>query len=117
MNGGIVFKNGGSIGWLGERQDCTSLSSCEAKTHATSATLKKVVTFCNLSCSVSKAGYALPDIDAPTVLYNNNDACVKWSYNMTSKAAWHIELCKNLVWEWIHALGLLANLKETREVE
>jgi hypothetical protein len=87
MNSGIVFKNGGSIGWLGKRQDCMSLSSCKAEIHATSATLKKVVNLCNISCSVSEAGYALPDIVAPTVLYSNNDACVKWSYNMASKAA------------------------------
>jgi hypothetical protein len=31
MNSGIVFKNGGPIGWLGERQERTSLSSCEVK--------------------------------------------------------------------------------------
>ncbi len=101
MNGGIVLKNGVPIGWLGERQDRTSLSSCKAKICATSTTLKKVVDFCNLSCSVSKAGHTLPDIDAPTVLYNDNDACVKWSYNMTSKAARHIKLRKNSVWEWV----------------
>jgi hypothetical protein len=31
MNGGIIFKNGGPIGWLGKRQEHTSLSSCEAE--------------------------------------------------------------------------------------
>ncbi len=31
MTGGIVFKNGGPIGWLGKRQERTSLSSCEAE--------------------------------------------------------------------------------------
>jgi len=31
MNGGIVFKNGGPLGWLGERQERTSLSSCKAE--------------------------------------------------------------------------------------
>jgi hypothetical protein len=35
MNGGIVFKNGGPLGWLGKRQDRTSLSSCKAEIHAT----------------------------------------------------------------------------------
>jgi hypothetical protein len=58
MNGGIIFKNGGPIGWLGECQDRTSLSFCEAEIRATNATLKKVfVDFCNLSRSVSDAGY------------------------------------------------------------
>ncbi len=31
MNGGIIFKNGGPIGWLGKCQERTSLNSCEAE--------------------------------------------------------------------------------------
>ncbi len=77
MNGGIVFKNGGPIGWLGDRQDRTSLSSCEAEIRATCATSKKVVDFRNLSWSFSDAGYVIPNFDSPTLLYNDNDACVK----------------------------------------
>ena len=101
MNGGIVFKNGGPLGWLGDRQERTSLSSCEAEIRATNATSKKVVDFRNLSRSVSESGFAIPGSDAPTVLYNDNEACVKWSYNMTSKAARHIELRDNSVREWV----------------
>jgi hypothetical protein len=86
MNGGIIFHNGGPIGWLGECQECTSLSSCEAEICATSATSKKVIDFRNLCRSVSDLGLSVPDATSPTVLYNGNDACVKWSYNMTSKA-------------------------------
>ncbi len=40
MSGGIVFKNGNPLGWLSEQQDRTSLSSCKAEIHATSATSK-----------------------------------------------------------------------------
>jgi hypothetical protein len=101
MNGGIIFKNSGPIGWLGEHQVCTSLSSCEAEIWVTSAKLKKVVNFRNLSCSVSKNGHTIDSLSSPTVLYNNNDACVKWSHNMTSKAACHIELCENSIREWV----------------
>jgi hypothetical protein len=101
MNGGIVFKNGGPVGWLGERQERTSLSSCEAEIRATNATSKKVVDFRNLSRSVSAAGYQIPDIDSPNLVYNDNAACVQWSYNMTSKADRHIELCENSVREWV----------------
>jgi hypothetical protein len=99
MNTGIIFKNGSSIGWLSKQQERTSLSSCKAEIQATSATSKKCVNFCNLSCSVSDAGYVIPDFNAPIVLYNVNDACVKWSYNRTSKAAHHIELHENSVLE------------------
>jgi hypothetical protein len=101
MSGGIVFKNGGPIGWLGERQERTSLSSCEAEIRATNSASKKVVDFRNLTRSISDSGHSLPDIDSPTVIYNDNDACVKWSHNLTSKAARHIELRENSVREWV----------------
>ena len=35
MSGGIIFRNGGPLSWLGERQVRTSLSSCEAEICAT----------------------------------------------------------------------------------
>ena len=92
MSGGIVFKNGGPLGWLSKRQERTSLSSCEAEIRATSATSKKVVDLRNLSLSFSESGFPISDIEKPTVLFNDNEACVRWSHNMTSKAACHIEL-------------------------
>jgi len=101
MSGGIVFKNGGPLGWLSKRQDRTSLSSCEAKIRATSTTSKKVVDLRNLRHSFTESGFSIADIDKPTLLYNDNNACVKWSHNMTSKAARHIEFCKNSVCEWV----------------
>ena len=101
MSGGIVFRNGGPLGWLSERQDRTFLSSCEAEIRATNATSKKVVDFRHLCTSLCEAGHSLPDATIPTLLYNDNDACVKWSHNMTSKAARHIKLRKNLVREWV----------------
>jgi hypothetical protein len=101
MNGGIIFKNSGPIGWLGERQKRTSLSSCEAEIWATNATSKKVADFRNLSRSVSKSSHTIDGLSSPTVLYNDNDACVKWLHNMTSKVACHIKLCENSIWEWV----------------
>ena len=76
MSGGIVFKNGGPLGWLSKFQERTSLSSCEAKIRATSATSKKVVDLRNLSLSFSKSGFPISDIEKPTVLFNDNEACV-----------------------------------------
>jgi hypothetical protein len=103
MSGGIIFRNGGPVGWLGERQDQTSLSSCEAEIRATDATSKKVVDFRNICQSMVDSGHNLQDIDLPTIFFNNNEACVKWSCNMTSKAARHIELRENSVSEWIQS--------------
>jgi hypothetical protein len=78
-----------------------SLSSCEAEIQATNAMLKKVVDFRNLSRSVSKSGHKIDGLSSPMVLYNDNDACVRWSHDMTSKAARHIELRENSIWEWV----------------
>ncbi len=122
MNGGIVFKNSGPIGWLGKCQEHTSLSSCDAEIWATNATSKKVGDFCNLSCSVSDSGHTIDGLSSPTVFYNNNDACVKWSHNMTSKAARHIELRENLICKWVqdktlnivHVTGKLHQKCKTR---
>jgi hypothetical protein len=72
-----------------------------AEIQATNATLKKVVDFRNLSCSVSNSGHTIDDLSSPTLLYNDNDACVKWSHNMTSKAAHHIKLRENSIHEWV----------------
>ncbi len=76
-----------------------SLSSCEAKIRATNATSKKVVDFCNVCQSMVESGHDIADVTSPTLLFNDNDACVHWSYNMTSKAARHIELWENSVRE------------------
>jgi hypothetical protein len=89
MNGGIVFKNGVPIGWLSKRQERTALSSCEAEIWATNTTSKKVVDFRNLSRSVSDSGHSIEGLSSPTLLNNDNEACVKWLHNMTSKAARH----------------------------
>jgi hypothetical protein len=101
MSGGIFFKNGGPLSWLSKCQDHTSLSSCETEICATGATSRKVVTLCNLCCSFTDSGFPISDIDQPTLIYNDNDAWVKWSHNMTSKVARLIKLCKNFVHEWV----------------
>ena len=50
-----------------------------------------------------ESGHNISDVASPTLLFNDNDACVKWSYNMTSKAARHIELWENSIREWIQS--------------
>ena len=94
MNSGIVFCNGGPIDCLGERQECTSLSSCEAEICARIATAKTVVDIRNLCRCIFDSGHPLPDVTLPTV-------CAMWSYNMTLKGACHIELREKLVCEWV----------------
>ncbi len=62
---------------------------------------KEIIDPHNICWSVNDSGFAITDIDKHTLLYNNNEAYIRWSHNMTSKAAWHIELHKNSVCEWV----------------
>ena len=50
-----------------------------------------------------ESGHTIADVTSPTLIFNDNDACARWSYNMTSKAACHIELRENSVQEWIQS--------------
>ena len=60
MIGGIVFWYGRPLGWLCDRQEQASLSSCEAEICATNATSEKVVDFHHLCTSMCEAGHSLP---------------------------------------------------------
>jgi hypothetical protein len=51
--------------------------------------------------SLSNLGYPIDDTTLPTPLYNNNNACVKWCHNMTTKGNHHIKNCKNSTRKWI----------------
>ena len=73
------------------------------KIRATNATSKKVMDFRNVCQSMVESGHNIADVTSPTLLFNDNYACVRWSYNMTSKAARHIELRKNSVRKWIQS--------------
>jgi hypothetical protein len=34
-------------------------------------------------------------------LYNDNESCIKWSHNMTTKQIHHMEMRENAVREWV----------------
>ena len=46
------------------------------------------------------------DISAPTKVFNDNNACVLWSHNMTLKATRYVELRENSVREWVQDKSL-----------
>jgi hypothetical protein len=62
MSGGIVFKNGGPLGWLSKCQEHTSVSSCKVEILATSTKSKKVVDLRNICQSVSNSGFPILDM-------------------------------------------------------
>ena len=84
MSGGVVFRQGGPLSWLCTRQDQTALSSGEAKIHATNEASKSVMGMRHLAESVWSSGFDILDTLTPSLLYNDNAACIQWSHNMTS---------------------------------
>ena len=95
------MRSGGPIAWKAERQERTSLSSCEAEIRATNMGSRLTVNTRNMISSLSDLGYPIVDCQSSTPLYNDNDACVKWCHNMTTKGNRHIENKENSTREWV----------------
>ena len=101
LSGLIVFRCGGPVSWKAIRQDQTALSSCEAEIMATNEAAKRAVDLRNLAEGMLDIGYVLSDLDEATVVYNDNEGCVNWAHNMTSKQIRHMSLRDNRVREWV----------------
>jgi hypothetical protein len=101
MSGGIIFRQGGPIAWTAVRQERTSLSSCEAEIRATNEVLKLLMGIRHLADNVRKNGYDIVDTAEASPLYNDNESCIKWSHNMTTKQICHMEMRENAVREWV----------------
>jgi hypothetical protein len=101
MSGAIIFRSGGPITWKAERQERTSLSTCEAEIRATNMGSRLTVNLRNLILNLQSIGYPIDDTDIATPLYNDNEACVKWCHNLTTKGNRHIEHRENATREWV----------------
>ena len=101
MSGATIFRSGGPITWKAERQKRTSLSTCEAEIWATNMGSRLTVNLRNLILHLQSIGYPINDTDIATPLYNDNDACVRWYHNLTTKGNRHIEHRENATPEWV----------------
>ena len=101
MSGFIVFRCGGPVSWGAVCQNQTALSSCEAEIRATNEGAKRTKEFRNLVDGMIEIGYTMLDLDAPTKVYNDNEGCVAWAHNMTSKKVRYMSLRENSVREWV----------------
>ncbi len=101
MSGAIMFHLGGPITWKTDRQDCTSLSSCKAKIRATIMGSRLTINVPNMILHLASLGYPITDATTATPIYNNNNACVKWCHNLTTKGNHHIEHRKNATCKWV----------------
>ncbi len=102
MIGGIVFCQGGSIAWTAVHQERTSLSLCEAKIRMTNEVSKLLMGIHHLADDVWTNGHNIVDMAEASSLYNDNESCIKWSHNMTTKQICHMEMRENAVHEWVH---------------
>jgi hypothetical protein len=101
MSGAIIFCSGGPITWKTDCQEQTALSSCELEICATNMGLRLTVNICNMISHLSSLGYPISDATTPTPLFNDNEACVQWCHNMTTKGNCHIENRENSVRKWV----------------
>jgi hypothetical protein len=91
MSGTIIFRSGGRITWKSDRQEQTTLSSCEAEICATSMGSRLFVNVCNMISHLSSLGHPISDATPPTPLFKDDNACVQWCHNMTTKGICHIK--------------------------
>jgi len=55
----------------------------------------------NLILHLKSLGYPINDTNVATPLYNDNEACVKWCHNLTTKGNRHFEDRENVTREWV----------------
>ena len=106
MSGAVVMRMGGPLAWKAVRQEQTSLSSCEAEIRATNEGSKLTRNIRNLASDFKSITSALSDSTSPTLVYNDNEACVNWSRNLTTKGVRHMELRENSVREWVQSKSI-----------
>ena len=88
---GFLIWFGGPLHWQSKRQTITARSSCEAEIYATDECVKALqqITFIFQDLSLS---HLLPSTH---VIYNDNEACVKWNAKLTTKGLRHIQIREN----------------------
>jgi hypothetical protein len=101
MSGAVLFRSGGPLTWKADRQDRTALSSCEAEIRATNMGSRLTINIRNMISHLANCGFPINDTSLATPVYNDNNACIKWCHNLTSKGNRHIELRENVNREWV----------------
>jgi hypothetical protein len=93
---GFLIWLGGPLHWVSKRQTITARSSAESEIYATDECTK-----CLLHLAQIVAGYNLTTeiMAPPTMVYNDNAACVQWAQAMATKGLRHIQIRDNAVCE------------------
>ena len=97
---GFIIWLGGPIHWVSKRQTVTARSSAEAEIYATDECTKFLLYLHHI---LTDLGFAHKHMPPKTKIYNDNEACVCWSHNMTTKGLRHIQIRENAVRESIQS--------------
>ncbi len=93
---GYLLWYGGPLHWVSKRQAITARSSAEAEIYATDECTKALLHFHYLLDGLNLTKELM---SKPTTVYNDNNACVQWSRNTTTKGLRHIQIRENAVRE------------------
>ena len=91
---------GGPVHWMSKRQTITARSTTEAEIYATDECVKQLLHLHHLLQDLHLQDTVMP---SPTPVMNDNNACVIWSHNMTTKGLRHVQIRENAVRESIEA--------------
>jgi hypothetical protein len=86
----------GPLHWMSKHQKVTVGSSAEAEIYATDECVKFLLELVQVMEFLDVKHIFMPDVN---VVYNDNQACVTWSKQCTSKGLWHIQMKENRVRE------------------
>ena len=86
----------GPLHWMSKRQTITARSSAEAEIYATDECIKSLA---HISYIIDGLDLQESIMPSPTIVYNDNSACVQWSVNLTTKGLRHIQIQENAVRE------------------
>jgi len=86
----------GPFHWMSKRQKVTVASSAEAEIYATDECVKFLLELEQILSFLDVKNLFMPDT---TIVYNDNNACVQWSRNATTKGLRHIQMRENCVCE------------------
>ena len=92
----------GPLMWMSKRQTFTARSSAEAEIYATDESAKNILHILHI---LDDLHLTKSVIKGPIHIWNDNNACVCWSKNTTTKGLRHVQIRENAVREGV-AMGI-----------
>ena len=86
---GYIQWYGGPLHWSSKRQSITARSTTKAEIYATDEYVKHLLYLSHLLEDIDLINTVMPD---PMVVLNDNNACMQWSHNNTTKGLRHVQI-------------------------